>query len=95
LGTTIKIFKELGYVLDKQRIDSYADRKIRHMYRFIPNNERYHIRLYNKNKITYFEIHRDENFGEKGHDIRFNDKRINKELNRIERLFIKENIGFI
>jgi len=94
LSKVIRVLKSLYYVKDKDRIDRYPDRNIHHMYRYLERG-RYHIRLYNKNKITYLEIHRDENFGKKGHDVRTYDKRINKEVDKIERKFLENNIGFI
>jgi len=95
LGRIIKVLKDLHYIKDKERIDKYPDRRIHHMYRYLRNNERYHIRLYNKNKITYMEIHRDENFGKKSHDIRTHDKRINREIEKIEEIFIRNKIGVL
>jgi hypothetical protein len=95
LSEVIKILKDLHYIVDKNRIDKYPDRKIHHMYRYLGNNERYHIKMFNKCNITYLEIHRDENFGKKSHDIRVYDKRISKEVDKIERKFLENNIGII
>jgi len=95
LNKSIKLFKKLGYVIDKNRLDEYPDRVIHHMYKYLSDSGRFHIRLYYKNKFTYFEIHRDDNFTETGHDIKVNDWKTRRELNRIERFFLDNGIGFI